>query len=60
MLIRHLQEMVKDGIIERQEDRSVPARVTYSISEYGMTLVPVLEVICAWGRQHLERLSYAG
>jgi DNA-binding HxlR family transcriptional regulator len=54
MLIRHLKEMVKDGIVVRQEDRSVPACVRYSISEYGMTLVPVLEVICTWGREHLR------
>ena len=57
MLIRHLQEMVKDGIVMREEDAVC---VSYSISEYGMTLVPVLEEICAWGRRHLERLAYAG
>ena len=60
MLIRHLQELVKDGIVVREEDGGAPVCVRYSISEYGMTLVPVLEVICAWGRRHLERLAYAG
>lgn len=54
MLIRHLQELVQDGILERHEEKRVPACVRYSISEYGMTMVPVLEAICAWGRQHLE------
>ncbi|WP_367182501.1 hypothetical protein [Edaphobacter sp.] len=29
----------------------------YSISEYGSTLLPVLEAICGWGRQHLARLG---
>ena len=61
MLIRHLQELVKDGIVLREEGRSV----RYSISEYGMTMVPVLEEICAWGRRHLARqeaqsVAYAG
>jgi DNA-binding HxlR family transcriptional regulator len=65
MLIRHLQELVKDGIVLREEDASVPVCVRYSISEYGMTLLPVLEVICGWGRRHLARLeaesvAYAG
>ncbi len=32
-------------------------RVHYSISKYGMTLVPVLEVICGWGRRHLKRAA---
>jgi DNA-binding HxlR family transcriptional regulator len=54
MLIRHLQELVKDGIIQRRDERSHPPCVRYSISRYGHTLVPVLEVICAWGRSHLK------
>jgi DNA-binding HxlR family transcriptional regulator len=54
MLIRHLQELVNDGILVRSEESRVPPRVHYSISEYGMTLVPVLEVICGWGRRHLK------
>jgi DNA-binding HxlR family transcriptional regulator len=59
MLIRHLQELVSDGILLRHEDRNVPPSVRYSISEYGMTLVPVLEEICAWGRKHLAHLGMA-
>ena len=57
MLIRHLQEMVRDGILVRHEEKVVPPCVRYSISEYGLTLAPVLEVICGWGRKHLERLK---
>src|SRR5882724_2700836 len=55
MLIRDLQELVSDGILLRHEDRSVPSSVRYSISDYGMTLVPALEAICDWGRKHLAR-----
>jgi len=60
MLIRHLQELVRDGILVRHEERVVPPCVRYSISEYGWTLTPVLEVICGWGRKHLERLGEVG
>lgn len=55
MLIRHLQELVQDGILIRHQGATHPARVHYSISPYGQTLLPVLEVICAWGRRHLQR-----
>jgi len=55
MLIRHLQEMVSDGILDRHQAPTVPPCVHYSISKYGLTLVPVLETICAWGRQHIKR-----
>src|ERR1700758_5189486 len=46
MLIRHLHELVNDGIICRHQESSVPPCVRYSISKYGLTLVPVLEIIC--------------
>jgi DNA-binding HxlR family transcriptional regulator len=57
MLIRHLHEMVEDGILLRHIKKSVPPHVSYSISPYGMTLAPVLEKICAWGRKHQARLK---
>ncbi|WP_433717345.1 winged helix-turn-helix transcriptional regulator [Actinoplanes sp. CA-051413] len=55
MLIRHLQELVADGIIDRHDAREVPPRVTYSISEYGRTLVPLVAQLCRWGEAHLAR-----
>lgn len=54
MLIRHLKELVSDGILVRQREQGIHPRVLYSISEYGWTMVPVLEHICAWGRKHIE------
>ncbi|HEX4031498.1 MAG TPA: helix-turn-helix domain-containing protein [Terracidiphilus sp.] len=55
MLIRHLHELVHDGILVRRQTRTMPPCVRYSISPYGLTLVPVLEVICGWGRKHLQK-----
>src|SRR5271170_6557325 len=55
MLIRHLHDMVQDGILCRHDERTVPPVVRYSISVYGRTLVPVLEVVCVWGRKHIAR-----
>lgn len=54
MLIRHLHELVDDGIIERHDARTVPPCVHYSISDYGLTLGPVLASLCDWG-QHMQR-----
>jgi DNA-binding HxlR family transcriptional regulator len=55
MLIRHLHELVDAGILDRHDAQTVPPCVHYSISEYGMTLAPVLESLCGWGRKHMER-----
>jgi len=54
MLIRHLKDLVNDGILIRQREQGTHPRVVYSISDYGMTMLPVLEHICAWGRKHIE------
>ncbi len=56
MLIRHLQELTRDGIVTRHQERRT---VRYSVSEYGKTLLPVLDVICSWGRVHLRRAEEA-
>src|SRR5438445_11951300 len=55
MLIRHLHEMVADGILLRHDKKTVPPYVRYSISPYGMSLAPVLEKICEWKRDHQDR-----
>jgi DNA-binding HxlR family transcriptional regulator len=60
MLIRHLQELVKDGIIVRRAERTIPPCVHYSISKYGETMLPVLEHMCAWGRIHLAGGARSG
>ena len=57
MLIRHLQELVADGILKRDDKRTIPPCVYYSLSPYGRTLGPVVQMMCNWGRSHLKRLS---
>jgi DNA-binding HxlR family transcriptional regulator len=57
MLIRHLQELVSDGIVERDDKKTIPPCVYYSLSSYGRTLSPVVELMCSWGRTHLKRVS---
>jgi DNA-binding HxlR family transcriptional regulator len=57
MLIRHLHEMMADGILLRRDKKSVPPHVCYSISPYSITLAPVLRKICDWGRKHQTRLQ---
>jgi len=57
MLIRHLQELVRDGILLRHEERSLPPIVRYSISKYGKTMVPVMRMICEWGNKHIAHMK---
>jgi DNA-binding HxlR family transcriptional regulator len=55
MLLRHLRDMTDCGIIDRHQEPGLPLRVRYTLTPYGMTLVPVLDVLCTWGREHLKR-----
>ena len=55
MLIRHLKELVADGLVARDAEPVVPPKVTYRITDYGRTLAPVLWQLCDWGRRHAER-----
>jgi DNA-binding HxlR family transcriptional regulator len=57
MLIRHLQELVADGIVKRNDKKTIPPCVYYSLSSYGRTLGPVVQMMCNWGRSHLKRLA---
>lgn len=55
MLTQHLRDLEQEGVIERTVYPIVPPKVEYSLSEYGKTLIPVTEVMCAWGKSHNER-----
>jgi DNA-binding HxlR family transcriptional regulator len=50
MLSIQLKALEEDGVIQREVFPEVPLRVEYSLTEFGKTLVPVLEAIAKWGR----------
>lgn len=53
MLSQQLKELENDGLIVRREYHQVPPKVEYSLSERGVTLLPVLEVLYNWGKSNL-------
>lgn len=55
VLTEQLRELVDDGIVARRRTGAVPAPVEYELTDYGRTLVPVVEAIRGWGRDHLGR-----
>jgi DNA-binding HxlR family transcriptional regulator len=52
VLTRQLRELEADGIVRREVFAEVPPRVEYSLTEYGESLRPVTEAMCAWGKGH--------
>ena len=54
MLSTQLKELEADGLIIRHEYPQVPPKVEYSMSERGMSLMPVLQSLCEWGTAHIH------
>lgn len=59
MLTLQLKELVRDGIVLRHDYQEVPPKVDYSLSEQGMTLLPVLAAMSAWGENHAHECYQA-
>lgn len=56
VLTQQLRELVYDQIVRRQPTGAIPAPVEYSLTDYGQSLLPLVEDIRRWGRTHMERL----
>jgi DNA-binding HxlR family transcriptional regulator len=57
VLTQQLRELISDGIAQREPKGAVPAPVEYSLTDYGRSVLPLLEDVRLWGRAHMERLS---
>lgn len=55
MLSTQLKELERDNIIIRKEYPQVPPKVEYSLSELGLSLMPVLHELCEWGHQNIPK-----
>ena len=53
MLSAQLKELESNDLIIRKEYPQVPPKVEYSLSEKGLTLMPVLDALCHWGHEHI-------
>lgn len=55
VLAATLKELIADEIVERIQYNEIPPRVEYSLTEKGISVVPILQSICRWsGAYHKE------
>jgi len=52
MLSSQLKELEGENIILRKEYPQVPPKVEYSLTEKGQSLIPLVNDMCGWGREH--------
>ena len=55
VLTQQLRELMNDGLVDRESKGAVPAPVVYSLSDYGRSVLPLVESARVWGRGHLSR-----
>jgi DNA-binding HxlR family transcriptional regulator len=55
MLTKQLRELEGDGLIFREVYPEIPPKVEYSLTEFGKTVLPILDALCRWGNEYLGR-----
>lgn len=51
VLSRQLKDLVKNGLITKMTiPDTIPIGIEYSLSDKTLTLLPILDQLCAWGK----------
>lgn len=58
MLAQQLRDLERDGLVIRTVYPVVPPKVEYRLSEFGKTIIPVLDAMCQWGSSYLNMLEH--
>jgi DNA-binding HxlR family transcriptional regulator len=54
MLTQQLRELEADGLILRNVYPVVPPKTEYSLTDFGKSLVPILNLMCTWGNDYID------
>ena len=57
MLTLQLRELEQDGIVHREVYPQVPPKVEYSLTDFGLTLMPVIEAMHHWGAEYSQECA---
>ena len=57
MLSKQLKELETDGIINRKVYQVVPPKVEYSLTEFGLSVIPILKSFSDWNKKIRELLQ---
>lgn len=57
VLTDNLRIMEEEGIISREVFAQVPPKVIYSLTEFGKSLLPVIDAMAEWGDNYKNNLN---
>ena len=59
MLTLTLRGLERDGLVSRSVEPTVPPRVTYALTELGMSLTEPVDALGRWAIQHIDCIRAA-
>lgn len=51
-LTNQLRELERDNLITRKVYAVIPPKVEYTVTKKGISLMPILELMCEWGEKN--------
>ncbi|OUY06512.1 winged helix-turn-helix transcriptional regulator [Acinetobacter populi] len=51
-----LKELEKDHLVLRKEYVQIPPKVEYIMTARGLSLIPILDMMCTWGKTHKNKV----
>jgi len=57
MLTTTLKQLVKDHLVNRKAYSEIPPRVEYSLTELGLSLMPIVGQMIDWAQVHFEEVT---
>ena len=57
MLTKQLRELEADKIVHREIFREIPPKVEYSLTNFGLTLTPILDALQKWGIEYIAEIT---
>lgn len=57
VLTAHLRELERDEVISRRNLSESESHLSYGLTTYGRTLVPIMTHMAKWGAIHKERIA---
>ena len=57
MLSKQLKELELDGIVNRKVIQIMPPNVEYSLTEFGLSVMPILKSFSEWNKKNIRTIS---
>ena len=57
MLSKQLKELETDGIVNRKVIQIMPPKVEYSLTEFGLSVMPILKSFSEWNKRNTRTIS---